>query len=340
MQVLSRAPTRVDIGGGTLDIYPLCQILDQKATVNFAISLFAEVSITLTSGDRYVVESTDQKISLSGNFMDICACTELPLISAFIKFFWANNLPAFSLVTKAMSPAGAGLGGSSALAVALFGAIMELRYRLDKQKHVDQAKFIQSVQDVETTVLKVPTGCQDHWSALLGGLTAIDFPPGGARSTNICNPDNAIFDRDLVLCFSGETRNSGMNNWAIVKKAFDGDKILLSNLNNIGGLAVQIAKSITSGDWLQAWSLSKQEWELRKKLWPEISTKQTDDLEKIGYANGAILSRVCGAGGGGVMMFIAEPGAKEYLSKVLESSGGLILDGHFSEHGLQVLVQD
>ena len=113
----------------------------------------------------------------------------------------------------------------------------------------------------------------------------------------------------------------------------------MEGLNNIGVLSSFIAESVSIGDWPRAWAYSREEWKVRKQLWPEIASIQTDLLENVGCENGAILSRVCGAGGGGVVMFIAERGKKDRLCESLQNAGGEILAGSYINEGLMITVK-
>ena len=62
--VHAKAPTRVDLAGGTLDIKPLSAVLDNAATVNFGISLFANVELFVVDSPNFLIESQDQQCSL------------------------------------------------------------------------------------------------------------------------------------------------------------------------------------------------------------------------------------------------------------------------------------
>ena len=52
MVIESTAPTRVDLAGGTIDIWPLYLFHPGAATVNFGISLYARCRIETRSATR------------------------------------------------------------------------------------------------------------------------------------------------------------------------------------------------------------------------------------------------------------------------------------------------
>ena len=132
IKVYAKAPTRIDIAGGTVDMAPLSQILDTKMTVNLGVELHAEVWVESVSGD-FVFESLDLNKKVSAPFAEIVKSEELNPFFKILKYFWDASLPAIHIKTKAKSPAGAGLGGSSCLSVAIIGALLKAREQISKR---------------------------------------------------------------------------------------------------------------------------------------------------------------------------------------------------------------
>jgi D-glycero-alpha-D-manno-heptose-7-phosphate kinase len=98
----------------------------------------------------------------------------LELVSKLVHFFRPNT--GFHLTTESAAPAGAGLGGSSALAIACVGALNRLvgdRY--------EQRKFVTIAANVESQVIKVPAGFQDYYPPLYGSVSCIHFGPDGIK---------------------------------------------------------------------------------------------------------------------------------------------------------------
>ena len=47
MEVTAKVPTRVDLAGGTLDLYPLYEVMEESpVTINFGISLYARATVS------------------------------------------------------------------------------------------------------------------------------------------------------------------------------------------------------------------------------------------------------------------------------------------------------
>src|SRR5258706_14321481 len=126
MIIESKAPTRVDFAGGTLDIWPLYLFHPGAVTVNAAISLYASCVIeTHPSGDNRI-KLVSRDIKLEESFASFAALVKakryrLPLLAEITKFFQPQG--GFTLTTDSEAPAGAGIGGSSATAVAIFARL-------------------------------------------------------------------------------------------------------------------------------------------------------------------------------------------------------------------------
>ncbi|HVF29081.1 MAG TPA: hypothetical protein VM943_12620, partial [Pyrinomonadaceae bacterium] len=90
MIIESTAPTRVDLAGGTIDIWPLYLFHPGASTVNFAISLRAQCRIETRDDDRIILESRDRRVSFETNVADVEKLIyeeRLELISKLVHFF-------------------------------------------------------------------------------------------------------------------------------------------------------------------------------------------------------------------------------------------------------------
>lgn len=333
MAIITRSPTRVDLAGGTLDIQPMTRILQNKMTVNFGITLDAEVRVR--KSNQFIVRSLDQGVELKGAWQDVTTSNRLPLLERLLATFWSSQLPALEIEVRAKSPAGAGLGGSSCLAIAFTSALVKARQDVGLPIYLQENQLVQTVQDVETGVINVPTGCQDYWGGLRGGINLISYPHGRTEVETLRGTDAKPLADLLILCYSGVSRASGTNNWAIFQKAFEGDKQTLSILNEIGSLSEQTGYAIKQGAWQDVFRLSAAEWKLRVQLWSDIETPETRRISEAARGQGALFSRICGAGGGGVMAIFAEPGRRSAVCQAVEAAGGKILEGTVSYEGTQ-----
>src|SRR6266705_4742422 len=90
MRIRAQAPCRVDMAGGTIDIWPLYLFHPGAVTVNFALSLRASVRIETRADDRIILESRDRGIRLESALDcigDLARDEELALVSKIVHFF-------------------------------------------------------------------------------------------------------------------------------------------------------------------------------------------------------------------------------------------------------------
>ena len=180
-------------------------------------------------------------------------------------------------------------------------------------------------KDVEAQVIKVPTGLQDYRPALYGGIAAVELAPGSVRRIAI-DVDPRELEARLVLCYTGEPRNSGTNNWEITKRHIDGDQHVFDCFERIRDTAAAMREALTAGDWDRVGEQLSVEWANRKRLAPGVTTAAIDDLIARAQAAGARAAKVCGAGGGGCLVAMAPPGRRAAVSDALAAGGARLLD--------------
>ena len=252
---------------------------------------------------------------------------ELDLLSRLLRFFRAEGL---TLRTRAESPAGAGLGGSSALAVAVCGA-------LARWAHAAYAPdaLLALAMNVEAQTLGVPTGVQDYRPAYHGGIAAIEMGVEGIRRVPL-DVDPRELERRLVLAYTGEPRNSGTNNWEITKRHIDGDPDVFACFERIRDATAAMRAALTAGDWPEVGRQLALEWDTRKRLAPGVSTPAIETLMARARAAGGRAAKVCGAGGGGCLFCFADPEAVPGVRAALADGGARVLDCRIDADGLLV----
>jgi D-glycero-alpha-D-manno-heptose-7-phosphate kinase len=332
MIIESFAPTRVDLAGGTIDIPPLFLFHEGAATVNFAVDLMAHCRIETRSDDKIILESTDRKLKVESSLDRISELATEPtlcLLSKLVYFFKPET--GFTMTTNSEAPAGAGLAGSSTLNIACIGALNKLvgdRYAPER--------FIPIAANIECQVILVPTGFQDYYSAQYGGAAAIHFRPDGIEREPL-DIDTEMLERRVVVCYTGEPRNSGTNNWEITKRHIDGDREIYEIFEGIRDTAVNARAALLESDWNKLGEILKNAYPQRRRLSPNITTAQMDLLIEKALNNGAIAAKVCGAGGGGCIAFYCEDGARSDVEKALaEEQGAEVLNWKISKNGLIV----
>ncbi len=334
MIIESKAPTRVDFAGGTLDIWPLYLFHPGSLTVNAAISLYASCVIETDGAGDNRIRLVSRDTKLEESFASFAALVEakryrLPLLAEITKFFQPQG--GFTLTTDSEAPAGAGIGGSSAMAVAICAALD--RFTGAGKSKVD---WIHISRDAEAIVICVPTGTQDHYPPAFGGAAAIELPPGGEHRVELrVNLDE--LERRVVVCYTGKPRQHGINNWEVYKAHIGGKRAVQNSLERISEVAQGMRRALEAHNWEEAGRLMREEWSFRKRNLPTISTKTIDRVIDSARRNGALAGKVCGAGGGGCVVLLIEPEARERVEQAIVETGAEVLPTKIDRQGVQVV---
>ena len=333
MKLTASSPCRVDLAGGTVDIWPLYLYHGGAVTVNFAVNLYTRCTIETSPGPGILLRSIDQKAEETFPSLDALVTAgkyRLPLSAWILRFF----RPATGLTVETLSeaPAGAGISGSSSLMITLGSAMNRLNGCGFSRERIREI-----CQSIESQIIRVPTGCQDYYPALYGGLSAIEMDPAGVRRSAIA-ADLEEFNSRVVVVYTGKPRNSGINNWAVMKEHINGNRKVHRNFDRIVAIARLMRAALERSDWSEAARLLRDEWEHRKRNFPGISTPLIDRLVQVTRRHGARGAKVCGAGGGGCMVLLVEPDAKARISQVIAAEGARVLPVAVSPRGVNVAV--
>jgi D-glycero-alpha-D-manno-heptose-7-phosphate kinase len=333
VRIESKAPTRIDLAGGTLDIWPLYLFHEGALTVNCAITRYASCVIESApeNSRRIVLVSRDIKRKESFASFDVlfrARSYKLPLLARLVRVFRPKC--GFTLTTDSEAPSGAGIGGSSAMAVAICAALDRLT-----GAGMSREDWIHISRDVEAIVIRVPTGTQDHYPPAFGGAASIVLAVGGERREALgCDVDE--LDRRVVLCYTGKPRQHGINNWEVFKRQIDGDRRVAKNLENISLIAQAMRGAVDQNRWNEAGRLMREEWNLRRRNIRTISTPLIDKAISSARRQGALAGKVCGAGGGGCVTLLIEPDARERIESAVLAAGAKVLPVRIDRGGVLV----
>lgn len=328
MLVRARSWCRVDLAGGTLDLWPLGLLHAGSCTVNVAIDL--PVSVTLRS------RSVGYRLDQDGRQLEAASLEELGrheggrlagLVGGFL------GLPPVAIEFASGSPRGGGLGASSALVVALLAAGRAFLGQTAADAHTLAAM----ARDLEAQLMGLPTGIQDHYPGLLGGALELTYPPGGHRVSALATDLEAL-GASLVVAYSGQSHFSAGANWQIVRRRLEAEAETTALLGGIGEVARQLAGALSAGDLPAVGRLMSEEWSRRRRLADGISTPRLEELLAAGLAAGAWGGKACGAGGGGSLALLAPPTARRAVISALEGLGAEVIDTRPTASFLEVTV--
>lgn len=329
--IVAKAPCRVDLAGGTIDLWPLYLFHAGALTLNFGVKVLTTCRISALPGPQIHLRSLDTGRE------EVFACFEelqtkkrfkLPLAAHLLQFFAAKQ--GLFIETNSESPAGAGISGSSALMIATTAALARFTGR---NLTPEQMRVI--AQNVEAQIIAVPTGCQDYYPALYGGVNAIHLDADGIHREAVLIAPEEIESR-FVLAYTGVPRKSGVNNWEVFKAHIDGDKRVFRNFERIAAIARSMHQALLRADWREVAELLREEWKLRRTNAPGISTPLIDKLISIAAKHGGQAAKVCGAGGGGCVIFLVEEGATSRVATAIGENGGRVLPLQVARDGFTV----
>ena len=324
----SSAPTRIDLAGGTIDIWPLYLFHDGACTINAAISLRAHAQVEARPEGGVALISIDTgRAESAASWWELNRSGALPLLALLARHYHLENA---TLTTRGESPAGAGIAGSSALTIAACGALARWTGRSEAP-----ADLLQVAMNVECQTIRVPTGVQDYRPALYGGIAAVELGVDAVNRVELAVDADELRSR-LVLAYTREPRNSGTNNWEITKRHIDGDRHIFDCFERIRDTASAMREALVGGDWDAVGRHIATEWDNRKRLAPGVTTPAIDALIGRAAAAGATAAKVCGAGGGGCLFCYGPPSARASIANALATGGARVLDFQIEREGLRL----
>jgi len=328
VRIDSSAPTRIDLAGGTYDIWPLYLFHDRAQTINVAISLRAHCTLTSRRDHHVSIVSDDTGERIEAADPHGLGVKTLPLVSRLVQHFGARGV---DVRTRSESPVGAGIAGSSAMNVAVAAALAAWTGR-----PVADEELLTIAMNIEAQVIGVPTGVQDYRPALYGGISAVELGVTGVTRSPL-GVDLAELERRVVLGYTGASRNSGINNWDVMVRRINGDRDVAAAFDAIRDAAVGVREAIEQQNWAGVAKHLAAEWTHRKRLAPGVTTPAIDALFERAYEAGATAGKVCGAGGGGCILCLVEPDRKQRVATALAAGGATVLPCTLEAEGLTLV---
>jgi D-glycero-alpha-D-manno-heptose-7-phosphate kinase len=331
-EIYAQAPCRADLAGSTIDLWPLYLFHPGSVTVNMAVDIQTTCKITPRKGRGIRLKSVDT--GREDRFASLGALMKTRkyhhgLAAFLVRFFQPKQ--GFLLETHSESPAGAGISGSSAMMICSSAALARF---VGRDIDIEQIRMI--AQNVEAQLIRVPTGCQDYYPAMYGGVNAVHLDTDGIHCEPITIPLEEMNKR-FVLFYTGAPRQSGINNWEVFKQHINGDKHVIRNFAEISRIAQEMRSALKGAHWDDVERLLHEEWKLRRTNAPGITTPLIDKLIAAARRQGARAAKVCGAGGGGCVVAFIEEGSRERVNDAIRWNGGQPLDFHVARAGLRFL---
>jgi len=300
--IVTRAPTRIDFGGGWTDVPPYSDEVG-GFVCNLAIARYATVTITQS-------EQTD---ATNGS-----SAADAALARAAVRRFGASGI---TIGVRSDFPIGAGLGGSSAAGVATVAALAA-----NRGESMTPTSIAELSREIEIGDLGIAGGRQDHYAAAYGGALGLRFTAGhvDVRPIPIGAKLKADIEQRCIVVYTGQSRISGDTIEAVLGAYRQREPGVLNALSEMRAGAERIADALMTGELDLLGALVNEQWTHQRSLHPAISTPLIDEIIARARDAGAIGAKALGASGGGCVLVIAGNGRASEVRRAVASLGEVL----------------
>jgi D-glycero-alpha-D-manno-heptose-7-phosphate kinase len=334
--VRARAPLRLGLAGGGTDLSPFCD-LHGGYVMNATVSLFAYAHLSPRADDKVVFEAAEQKLRYEGPAAPAVPLAPEALLhrgvyNRVVKDFNDGEPLPLSVRTTVDVPAGSGMGGSSALVVALLDA-----YRRYLNLPLAEYDLARLAHDIERNDLKLAGGRQDQYAAAFGGFNFMEFYD---QNRVIVNPlrmrDTTIqeLEASLVLYYTGKSRSSAAIIESQTQRVARSDADALQGMHALKREAVEIKEALITDNLSACAKTLNRGWAAKKATASDVSNSEIDRILDLALQNGALAGKVSGAGGGGFVLILCDPAERQRTVDVLQTQPGMLLPCYFTDKGV------
>ena len=325
--IVTRTPLRVSFAGGGTDLAEFYE-RDYGAVLSMAIANY--IYVTVKPHSPLFNEPVRVNYSKSEE-VDRIDEIENDIARECLRFMEIE--PPIYISTVGDHPASAGLGSSSAFAVGLLNALHAYR-----GERVTAGQLAEEASHIEIDVLGQPIGKQDQYAAAFGGVNFFRFNPGGGVTVEPLRPARgALVDlfEHMLMFWTGHQRPAG----EVLTEQRQNTAAKLDSLLQMRDQARELHDVMSNGREIEPELIGRildRGWQLKRGLASKITSDQIDEWYRRAMEAGACGGKLCGAGGGGCILFVAEP---ERQAAVRRALGDLIeVPVGYEVHGSRVLL--
>jgi D-glycero-alpha-D-manno-heptose-7-phosphate kinase len=308
--LIIRSPLRISIGGGGTDIPSYYK---EKGSFFISAAINKYVYVTITKPFVKGIYLNYSKIERINEIEKI----DHKIIKEVLKQELMENKIEISTLTDI--PAKTGLGSSGSFSTALIKAMYSFN-----QKMIGRRELAEKACDIEINKLDQPSGKQDQYISVYGGISEFNINKKGVVKINnlkINNETRLELEDNLLLFFTGFSRNSSLILNEQNKKTINSNAQIIENLDYIKFLGKEIKKKLLKGNCSDFGKLMNEHWMYKLKRSKNMSNKTINEIYNFAMKNGAIGGKLIGAGGGGFLMFYTNTPSrlrKAMINKKLE----------------------
>ena len=331
--IRSRVPLRMSFAGGGTDVPPYPET-HGGVVLCAAIDRFAYASLTATgAGTPFVAESLDYGIRASyAHPAHLAFDGELDLLKAALRRIAPEGVGGAHLFIHSDAPPGSGLGSSSAMTVAIVGALSRW---LDQPLTEYETAHLAVV--IERGDLGIQGGLQDQYACTFGGFNFIEFHHDAVVVNPLrINPETILeLQYTLLLVFTGTTRRSDGILARQIENYASGTDDVYDALKELKTITIDMKRALLQSRLDNFGALLHAGWENKKRLASGISTPEIDEMYDAALQAGAIGGKVLGAGGGGYLLLACPETRRHAVARTCEALGGTTAPFQFETTGLR-----
>jgi D-glycero-alpha-D-manno-heptose-7-phosphate kinase len=324
--IVTRTPLRISLAGGGTDL-PAFYEREYGAVFSAAIANY--IYVTVKPHSPLFNEPIRLNYSRSE---EVHRVEELENNIARECLRFMEIEPPIYISTVGDHPASTGLGSSSAFAVGLLNALHAYR-----GERVTAGQLAEEAAYVEMDRLGEPIGKQDQYAAAFGGLNFFVFKPGGAVTVEPQRIDGRtlrqLFD-SMLLFWTGHQRDAGQ----VLSEQQKNTDAKMDSLLAMRAHAHRLQELLHDGamNVEEVGRILDETWQLKRGLASTISNDQIDFWYQCAREAGAVGGKLCGAGGGGCILFVVPPERQNRVREALRDLIEVAVDHEV--HGSQVVV--
>lgn len=339
--VRARSPLRLGLAGGGTDVSPYCDDFG-GAVLNITIPRFAYAFVSLRDDNQITFEASDIGVAETYDCKDSIPLDSLLTLhrgvyERIVKDYLNGHRIAFNIVTHADAPPGSGLGTSSAIVVAMVDAFREFLGLPLGQYEVARLAY-----EIERIDLGLIGGRQDQYAAAFGGTNFMEFLQNDQVIVNPLRINQTNIDEleaSMLTCFTGQSRISSIIIEEQSSNMTERKDDVIAALHELKADAISMKSALMAGDIPNIADIMQRSWQAKKRTAKSITNPHIDEIYQLALQNGALAGKVSGAGGGGFIIFIAQPEARPQLIKKLNEAGALAQAVQFTNKGCEAWVR-
>lgn len=305
--IITRTPLRVSFAGGGTDLAAFYEV-DGGAVLSTAIDKYVHVTVKRHSVLFFEPIRLNYSRSEQVNAVDEIenriarTCLQLREVEPPIYISVVGDVPAST-----------GLGGSSAFTVGLLNALHALQ-----GTRVSPGQLAEEACHVEIDLLQEPIGKQDQYAAAFGGLNLFRFHPGGGVSVQHQQASVQHLDPlldSMMMFWTGHQRDAN----SVLSEQRENTGRKAESLLRMREMAEELHELLREQpvDVARFGKILDEGWHLKRGLASTITNPLIDHWYQRAMDAGAFGGKLCGAGGGGFLLFLVPPACRSSVRAAL-----------------------